>query len=69
MNLFPSLSTSDRVRVIVRSFMYATPDKPESHWTGTVSAVESHGIWVVPDGVVGREEFVAWCEIEDVLMI
>ena len=49
--------------------MYERPDKLESHWTGTVSAVESHGIWVVPDGVVGREEFVAWCEIEDVLMI
>jgi hypothetical protein len=69
MNLLPSLSTSDRVRVIVRSFLHATPDKPQFHWTGTVSAVESHGIWVVPDGVIGRAEFVAWCEIEHVLVM
>lgn len=59
MSLFPSLSLADRVRVIVRSFLYATPDKPESHWTGTVSAVEPHGIWVVPDADKEREEFVA----------
>lgn len=69
MNLFLNLPTSDRVRVIVRSFLYAISDQPEYHWTGTVSAVEPHDIWVMPDGAVGREEFVAWYEIENVIMI
>jgi len=30
----------DRVRVVVRSFLYATAEQPASEWTGTVSKVE-----------------------------
>ncbi|MFD1674313.1 hypothetical protein [Alicyclobacillus fodiniaquatilis] len=58
----------DHVRVVVRSFLYCNPRESPIEWTGSVAEVAAHGIWIAPDGE-NWEEFIAFCEVEDVQLL
>lgn len=57
------------VRVVVRSSLYATPDKPTYEWTGTVTESDFDGIWAARDDEPEREEFVSYLDVEDVQVL